>query len=269
MTPYIIAWLFLLLGNTVAVGAQQAERTPEARDPHEVQPERPTIATHAGTVAPGWLEIESGGERDRYPNGGRVVSFPTNLKVGLASRTQLNISASEFRGTPIDPSARGIGDVTVGLKYRFAEDVPLVGDCAILPGIKFSTASSARGLGTGTTDVSLLLISSHSIGPADVDMNVGATRRSGNGVKAPRLASVWTVSGGVPIVGRFGWVGEIFGFPGTGGDAGVKGTAAILTGPTYLPLKWLELDAGVIAPLTGPQPKAVYAGFVWNVGKLP
>ena len=29
----------------------------EARDPRAVQPERPTVATHAGTVAPGRLEI--------------------------------------------------------------------------------------------------------------------------------------------------------------------------------------------------------------------
>src|SRR5207248_820985 len=38
----------------------------QARDPHEVQPERPTVATHAGTVAPGWIELEWGSEWDRY-----------------------------------------------------------------------------------------------------------------------------------------------------------------------------------------------------------
>lgn len=269
MTPRLITWVFLFFGNAAAIGAQQAEPTAKVRDPHEVQPERPTIATHAGTVARGWFEIESGGEWDRYPDGGKVVSVPTNLKVGVASRAQLNISAAEFRGTPGDPSARGIGDVTVGLKYRLIDDGPIVGDFAILPSIKFSTASSARGLGTGTTDVSLLLISSHSIGPADVDINVGGTRRSGNGVKVPKVASVWTVSAGIPIVGQLGWGGEIFGFPGTKGDGGAKGIAAILTGPTYLPRKWLEVDAGVIAPLTGPQPRAIYAGFVLNLGKFP
>jgi len=35
-------------------------------DPHEAQPERPTVATHAGTVAPGWVEFEAGSEFDRY-----------------------------------------------------------------------------------------------------------------------------------------------------------------------------------------------------------
>lgn len=269
MRVQLAACVLLLLGNAVAVRAQQTEPEATARDPHEVQPERPTVATHAGTVAPGWLELETGGEWDRYPDGGRVLNFPTNLKVGVAPRAQFNITAAEFRGTAGDPSARGVGDVTLGLKYRLIDDGPIVGDFAILPSIKFPTASSARGLGTGTTDVSLLLISSRTVGPADVDINLGATRRSGNGVKVPKVSSVWTVSAGVPIVGRMGWAGEIFGFPGTKGEAGTKGIVAILTGPTYQLVKWLAADAGVIEPLTGPQPRAVYAGFVWNIGKLP
>lgn len=234
-----------------------------------MQPERPTVATHAGTVAPGWLELEVGGEWDRYSDGGRVLSFPGNLKVGLSPRAQLNILAAGFRGTTADPTVRGVGDVTLGVKYRLIDDGPVIGDLAILPGVKFPTAPSARGLGTGTTDVSLLLISSHSVGTADVDINVGVTRRSGNGVNAPKLSSLWTVSAGAPIAGQFGWTGEIYGFPGTKGAAGAKPIVAILTGPTYQVAKWLATDAGLIEPLTGPQPRALYAGLVWNIGKLP
>ncbi len=263
-----VAALLLFLHSAVA-GAQHPDSTAAVRNPHEVQPERPTVATHAGTVAPGWLEIESGGEWDHYRDGGRVVSIPTNLKVGVGPRAQLNFIAAEFLGTAGDASVRGIGDVTIGLKYRIVDDAPVVGDFAILPSVKLPTASSARGLGTGTTDGSLLLISSHSIGPADVDINAGVTHRSGNGATAPKLATIWTISAGAPIAGQFGWTAEIFGFPGTSGEAGVKGTAALLTGPTYQPAVWLAVDAGVIAPLTGPQPRAIYAGFVWNIGKLP
>jgi hypothetical protein len=265
----LAVWVFLLLGIPDAVRAQETEAEKSARDPHEVQPERPTVATHAGTVAPGWFELEVGGERDRYADGGKVLSFPANLKVGLSPRAQLNILATEFRETPADPAVRGVGDLTLGLKYRLIDDGPVVGDFAILPAIKLPTASSARGLGTGTTDVSLLLISSHSVGPADVDINLGVTRRSGNGVNAPRTSSLWTVSAGAPIAGRIGWTGEIFGFPGTKGAAGAKPIVAILTGPTYQVAKWLATDAGLIEPLTGPQPRALYAGLVWNIGKLP
>jgi hypothetical protein len=246
----------------------QTQPASNARDPHEVQPERPTVATHAGTVSPGWLELETGGEWDRYTDGGRVLSFPTTLKIGVAPGVQANISAAGFRGTQSDAEARGIGDVTFGLKYRLLDDAPVLGDFAILPSVKFPTASSARGLGTGTTDISLLLISSRTVGSADVDINLGATRRSGNGFTAPKVATLWTVSVGMPIVGQLGWDAEIFGLPGTSGPAGSKGIVALLTGPSFQPVKWLALDAGVIAPLTGPQPKAVYGGLVWNIGKL-
>ena len=52
-----------LLGMTLFVVAcapvlSSGSTTPV--DPRQVQPERPTVATHAGTVAPGYLEIETG-----------------------------------------------------------------------------------------------------------------------------------------------------------------------------------------------------------------
>ena len=259
----------LLLLHTPAVGAQRADSAAQARNPREVQPERPTVATHAGTVAPGWIELESGGEWDRYADGGKVVSFPTNLKIGVGPRAQVNLIAAAFVGTAIDRSVRGIGDVTIGLKYRMIDDAPLLGDFAILPSVKLPTASSARGLGTGTTDASLLLISSRSVGPVDVDVNLGATRRSGDGATAPNIATLWTVSAGAPIAGRFGWTAEVFGYPGTSGDAGAKGIVALLAGPTFQPALRLAVDAGVIVPVTGPQPKALYTGFVWNIGPIP
>jgi ABC-type nitrate/sulfonate/bicarbonate transport system substrate-binding protein len=34
----------------------------------------------------------------------------------------------------------------------------------------------------------------------------------------------------------------------------------------YLLREWLAFDAGAIIPLGGPQPHALYTGFVWNVG---
>jgi hypothetical protein len=30
-----------------------------------------------------------------------------------------------------------------------------------------------------------------------------------------------------------------------------------------------NVDAGVIAPMRGGLPNAIYAGFVWNLGRLP
>jgi hypothetical protein len=234
-------------------------------DPRLVQPERPTIATHAGTVARGFVELEDGGEWDNIRTDERSFSAPTNLKIGLASNAQLNILFNLVQDRLVRNGNLTAGDLTIGVKYRLIEDDRILGDFAILPAVKLPTATEGKG-GTGTTDFSVLLISSRQLGSVAMDLNIGATRRSGNGSSAPINASIWTASFGIPISGPLGAALELFGYPGTAGLAGEKGSASILVGPTFLLRKWLALDAGIIAPLTGPQAHAIYTGFVWNVG---
>jgi hypothetical protein len=262
------ALLLLQFATANISSAQQANSDSSTKDPHEVQPERPTVATHAGTVAPGWIEIEVGGERDHYSDGDNTLSFPTVVKIGVFPRAQVNVIASALVGTVSNPSARGIGDVTLGLKYRLLDAATIVNDFAILPSVKFPSASVARGLGSGTTDVSLLLISSRSVGATDVDINLGATQHFGADANTPTISTLWTFSAGFPVTGRLGCAAEVYGFPGTAGPGGAKEIIAILAGPTWQPVKWLAADAGIIEPVKGPQPRAFYAGLVWNVGKI-
>lgn len=259
----IAAWLFI---GARAVAAQQSTTSPvdSAASPRRVQPERPTVATHAGTVAPGWLEIESGAERDRFA-GTTSISTPTVFKIGLASHMQLGIFAAVIR--PAGGSA-ALGDVATGVKWRLADEAPFVGDFAVLPIVKFPTGSSSTGAGTGTTDVSVYAISSHQLGDVAMDLNVGYTRRSGDGSIAPTSATLWTASFGGPFTGALGWAAECFGYPATSGPAGQPSIIALLAGPTVLVREWLSLDVGLIVPVTGPQPHALYAGVVYNVGRL-
>jgi hypothetical protein len=209
-----------------------------------------------------------GGEHDRYSNGETALSFPADIKVGAGSHAQINLLVSGLRGTQANSSARGIGDIMLGLKYRLLDDAPILSDFAILPSVKFPSASASRGLGSGTTDVGFLLISSRSVGPAAVDINVGATRHFGGESGTPTLSTLWTVSAGFPVSGPIGLAAEVYGYPGTSGAGGSKGVVALLAGPTWQPEKWLAMDAGLIEPLTGPQPRAFYGGFVWNLGKI-
>jgi hypothetical protein len=211
------------------------------------------------------LEIEIGLERDRGDNGEPTILSPAVLKFGLADRVQLSLFASVVR--PPSTSA-GIGDVAAGVKWRLVDGAPVLGDFALLPSLKFPTGSERNGTGTGTTDASLLLISSHDIGPVAMDINAGYTRRSGDGVNAPRTATVWTLSFGGPARGRLGWVAEVYGYPATSGPSGESPIVALLGGPTFQPRVWLVVDAGVILPLSGPQPRALYLGGVYNVGRV-
>ena len=227
----------------------------QPRDPHAVQPERPTVATHAGTVAPGWFEFETGVERDRSDHSASVFSTPTVFKFGIAPRAQLSLG-----GTIVNNDAgTGTGDLFVGVKLRLLEDAPIVGDFAILPSITFPTGSANRGFGSGERQGALLFISSHQFGDVSMDINLGYDAPHG----WPQHDALWTASFGGPIRGRLGWTLESFGFNDESGRR-----AALLGGPTYQPAKWLSFDTGLIVPLHGPQPHALYAGTVCNVGRF-
>jgi hypothetical protein len=234
-------------------------------NPHAAQPERPTVATHAGTVAAGWLEFESGIELDHGSNPDHVATGLLVAKIGVASHLQLSLFGNVTR--PSD-NAGGVGDFAAGLKWRILDKHPLLGDFALLPSIKFPTGSVSRGSGSGTTDASLLLISSRDAGPVHIDLNAGYTFRGGSGVHPHRESWLWTASFSGAIAGSLQWTAELFGLPGTGGAAGSAPIVGLLAGPTYALREWLVFDVGGIVPVAGPQPRAFYAGAVVNVGRL-
>ena len=240
---------------SVAMLATASIAVAQPRDPHAVQPERPTVATHAGTVAPGWFEFETGVERDHFDRSASVLSTPTVFKFGIAPRAQLSVGATVVNNA----AGTGSGDLFVGVKLRLLEDAPVVGDFAILPSIAFPTGSADRGFGSGEREGGLLLISSHEFGDVTMDINLGFEGRHA----WPEHETLWTVSFGGPILGTLGWTFESFGF-----NTDTGRTAALLLGPTYLPAKWLSLDAGLVVPLHGLQPHALYAGAVCNVGRF-
>lgn len=256
-----IAIALLLVATPLAAQEQQ-------QDPRLVQPERPTVATHAHTVATGFLELEVGLEADRFAPGRRSVVAPLVAKVGLASHLQMNVSTTGFARAAAIGQESGVGDIGVGLKWRLLDDAPLLGDFALLPAIKLPTGSSDRGTGTGTTDVGITLISSHDLGPVAMDLNVAYVRVGSAGSSPASSSALWTASFGASVAGRLGWVAELFGAPTIDGS-GTPSSVELLTGPTYLVSNALNLDLGVIAPLRGDRPNAVYVGLVWNAGRLP
>jgi len=253
---------FATIGCAALLASPVAAQSPDRRS---AQPERPTVATHAGTVAPGLLELETGVEYDRFSDRTHAIAMQIFFKMGVSRRVQLGVSLPQ-----VAPSgeAFGLGDAAMILKWRVREGGGILGNFALLPSLKFPTGSSPRGRGTGTTDASLLLVSSRTLGVVAVDLNAGVTRRSGDGSVAPRTATVWTASFGGPATGALGWVAELYGYPGTTGPAGSADIVAVLAGPTWKAYDWLVLDAGFIVPVTGPQPKALYAGLTWNAGRF-
>lgn len=254
-------WYILLLAVTTVAGTLRAHA--QEADPRAVQPERPTVATHAHTVSPGYFEVETGVQGNRVDVGSRAYGVPTVLKVGLSSHLQLNLGAPAFLAGAGQQS--GLGDVSVGLKWRLLDDHPVLGDFALLPAIKFPTGSSTDGTGTGTTDVGLTAISSYDVHGVAVDLNVAYTKVGRTGDQPGQDAALWTASFGFPVAGRLSWGAELFGIPRIDG-ASAPPVTALLTGPSFLVSPALNLDLGIIAPIHGDMPNAVYAGVVWNLG---
>ena len=111
-----------------------AARAQSPADPHAAQPERPTVATHAWTVAPRYAELETGIEWDRNLDASFGFSTPTVLKIGLGRRAQLGAFGGMTAGSGV---SLGAGDAGFVLKVRLADDLPLLGAFAVQPGFKF------------------------------------------------------------------------------------------------------------------------------------
>lgn len=250
-----------------AQGLDSAKTGVDSANPRAVQPERPTVATHAYTVAPGYVETEAGVQAAR-PAGGAQLSAPVVVKFGILPRLQAELQGGYAHATNTSgESIAGETDVALVLKQRVLDGAPLLHDFSVQASIKFPTGS--RGVTTGTTDVSLLLISSRPIGAAELDLNAGYTRRSGDGASAPVNATLGAASLGGPIHAALGGVAEMFTFPATSGPAGSGTAVGFLFGPTLQLRPWLVLDAGAILNVRNMGANSAYAGFTYNLGRLP
>ena len=237
----------------------------QASDPRAAQPERPTVATHAGTVAPRYVEIETGLEYDLLDGDDHQWLIPTVVKVGLSQRLQFSLIGGAL-GPP--GTSLGVGDLSFALKWRPFDHAPVLGRFALQPALTVPIGNADQGRGSGTVAGSILLISSHSFGPVGVDVNLGYSHRIGSGGTGPEGGSLWTVAGSVPVWRWLGWTAEISGVPATGEPSGKEATAGLITGPTCTVARWLVLDLGASIPLWGPSVRAWYAGVTWNIGRL-
>jgi hypothetical protein len=240
----------------------------EERDSTAVLPERPTVATHAYVIKPGFVELEAGAIF-RRPTDDGTFEVPVYLKFGVTRWLQLGIGpgvTSNRGGTGGDLQA-GFSDLGVAAKIVVGTGIPILGDFAVQPSLKLPTGSESRGFGTGTTDGGILLVSSHAVAGGQIDSNAGITFRSGDGTAAPKESYVWAVAFGRSISGPLGGVVEVFGFPGTSGASGGPPQVGLLFGPTYAIRPSLVLDAGAIVNVRRLGGNAAYVGLTANLGR--
>lgn len=89
-------------------------------------------------------------DKSRDGKDSAIPAFEFNY--GVLPDTQLHIVVPFVRSSPTDTSSEtGIGDVEIGVKYRFVEETEASPQIGIFPMAELATGNSSKGLGNGRT----------------------------------------------------------------------------------------------------------------------
>jgi hypothetical protein len=226
-----------------------------AQSPREANPERPTYATHAYAVTPGYLEIEQGISAFGVSSYTAGTTWNVALKVGLAPSLQAEVFGPFYARTS---GGGGVGDLGLALKFR--TDLSAKSAFAVIPAVTAPTGSVSKGLGAGQALGSATLVYSVDL-PASfhVDLNAGP---GGLGAGTPQW--FFSISGSWSV-GNAGLTAECFDY--TPGAAAPR-FAGLLGGVTFRFAPWAVLDAGGVHGTTAGSPNSLFLGLTTNLGRV-
>ncbi len=151
-----------------------------SQSPRAANPERPTVATHAYAVAPGYWELEQGFRVFGVGELSESQAWDVNLKIGVRDHVQLGVFATAIGWT--DGTA-GVGDL--GLAVKLQGGIGKGAAVAVVPSVTLPTGNVTLGLGAGRVLGSLVGVWSQDLGAVfHTDINVGPT---GLGAGTPQL----------------------------------------------------------------------------------
>ena len=228
-------------------------------------PFRPTVTSGANISAPGWLELEFGGQRLGGNGMDSRNSWPYLLKYSLNHRFAVLVGGDTHVETAPaqSPPLSGSGDTTLTLKYR-APDALEGMSFGIETTVKLPTA--ADGLGSGERDYSLKGI--YGIDLANgfhLDTNLMMTRLgNATGDQRPNQWA-WAAAISRQINDAWTLAGDLSGTS----QQGVPSTAQFLAAASYVVNKRMVVDTGIAAGLNSDTPKfTVFGGLTVLIGKI-
>src|SRR2546429_3821308 len=245
------------IGGWFAIAAVLSAYPPirlSAQSAHAANPERPSVATHAYTVVPGYMELEQGVRAQGFGNFRDQTSWEFNLKIGVARPVQLGLFGTGYNRTG---EGNGVGDVGVALKLR--RDLSSTHAVALVPAVTLPTGDQSLGLGAGRVLGSLIAVWSFERGGLlHGDLNAGPV-----GIGAGRPQALGTASFGRAL-GSWGVAAEIYGYSSGGTGPGQGG---LLGAVTVRPAEWLVVDGGGVAGL-GAGRDQLFLGVTTNLGRI-
>lgn len=225
-------------------------------------PYRPSVSAPAALSAPGWLEVELGGQRLKEGYA-RRDSVPYTLKLAFTPDWGVRIGGeASIRDRAADGSkVSGFGDTSVIGKYRIPfNEASAYG---IEVGIKSPTARAE--LGSGKTDTLFNFIYSADDGPYHLDMNLSPVRLGAVDAGQGRWQTGWAAALSQSLNDRWSMVGE---FSGTRQN-GAASTSQFLAAIGYAPDKRMVFDAGVAKGLTSSATDvSLFFGVTFLAAKL-
>lgn len=246
----------------LAAGPLAAQDTP----PGELVTDRPDRTESAAVVAPGYVQVETGGLFTRDEEGAaevEVVEGPgTLVRIGLGGRTELRLGWDGWVRQEVSVAGAGGGSATVdgagdaelGAKVRLRDEAGGLPEAALLVGVSLPLGDEE--LTSDRYDPSILLSLAHTLSERlALGYNAGVAWSSAPGEAGAVETSshiVWSAALGIGLTERLGAFAELFGEEPI--DAPGSSAVSVDGGFTWLVRPNLQLDLFAGAGLTDDAP---------------
>jgi len=237
----------------------------------------PLITDDAGTQGKGHLLLEMNGELSddkQVSQGVALKSYndkaAVSLSYGLSDNMDLvaglPVQWSRLKmGDTLASDAKGAGDLTLELKYRFLESHDSGLSFAIKPGISLPSGNESKGFGNGAASGDLMLITTYEQKLCTFHGNIGYTRNA-YGLEQDKLtlrSGIWQASlaAVLNVTSHIRTVADIGVETNANKDSGIN-PAYLIGGVIYGISNNLDLDFGVKRGLNRAEAdSAVMAGM--------
>ena len=241
---------------------------PPLQTEEPIEPDRPDVTNGTHIVDVGLLQLEFGGIYSSVAPGLRAFGSPFTARVGLFEWLEARVGMDGLLIQQGDAPATGFGNVNVGAKLRLWADPGGVPVLSILPTVNIPTASAQKGLGSGSPDYTLVLLTGTDFltrGHVDFNWGIGAMG-AGNG--QPHFKQqLGSVSASMSAGEHWDPYFEAFWYSTTVPDGGAM--TAIDAGAIYTLNPRLAFDGGFQVGLSGGAPwLSVFAGVSMVVGDV-
>ncbi len=244
-----------------------SQNTSEPTETEALVTDRPDATESPSTVAPGFIQIETGGFYERFEDNGitsESYTFNTTLvRLGLLDNLELRVGwdfvegKTSVNGNTLDNVTSGFNPLLFGTKIAIAEEEGWKPEIGFL-GHLYLPFTASENYRPETTGVDFRFAFAHTLSEkSSLSYNLGAQWRD----DSPEAAYIYTLSYGYSITEKFGAYLEIYGdFP-----EDSKPNHLWDSGLTYLLSNNVQLDATVGSGITEGQDVLLSAGVSFRL----